>query len=50
MALFSAMTLVGIMKGQVPFSHLINAIFGTDIHYFGWEIPALLGDLPHQFA
>ncbi len=42
MALFSAMTLVGIMKGQVPFSHLINAIFGTDIHYFGWEIPALL--------
>ena len=42
MALFAAATLVGIMKGQVPFSHLINAIFDTDIHYFGWQIPALL--------
>jgi branched-chain amino acid transport system permease protein len=42
MALFSAMTLVGIMKGQVPFAHVINAIFGTELHYFGWEVPALL--------
>ncbi|PWJ15042.1 branched-chain amino acid ABC transporter permease [Jannaschia seohaensis] len=42
MALFAAMTLVGIQNGQVPFAHLINAIFGTDIHYFGWELPALL--------
>lgn len=42
MALFAAMTLVGIMNGQVPFSHLINAIFGTHIHYFGWNVPALL--------
>ncbi|QBF30367.1 branched-chain amino acid ABC transporter permease [Thalassococcus sp. S3] len=41
MALFAAMTLVGIMNGQVPFSHLINAIFGTHIHYFGWNVPAL---------
>ena len=38
MALFAAMTLVGIQNGQVPFSHLINAIFGTDIHYFGWSV------------
>ncbi|WP_299027508.1 branched-chain amino acid ABC transporter permease [uncultured Sulfitobacter sp.] len=38
MALFAAMTLVGIQNGQVPFSHLINAIFGTDIHYFGWDV------------
>lgn len=45
MALFSAMTLVGLMKGQIPFSHLINAIFGTDLHYFGWEIPALVAIL-----
>lgn len=45
MALFAAATLVGIMKGQVPFSHLINAIFGTEVHYFGWHIPALLGIL-----
>jgi branched-chain amino acid transport system permease protein len=38
MALFAAMTFVGIQNGQVPFSHLINAIFGTDIHYFGWSV------------
>jgi len=42
MALFAAMTLVGIQKGQVPFAHLINSIFGTDLHYFGWHIPAVI--------
>jgi len=42
MALFAALTLVGIMNGQVPFSHLINAIFGTHIHHFGCHVPALL--------
>ena len=41
MALFAALTLVGIMEGQVPFAHLINATFGTEIHHFGWELPAL---------
>ncbi|MGB3555911.1 MAG: branched-chain amino acid ABC transporter permease [Jannaschia sp.] len=41
MALFAAMTLVGIQNGQVPFAHLINATFGTNIHYFGWTVPAL---------
>ena len=41
MALFAAMTLVGIMDGQVPFAHLINAVLGTDVHYFGWTVPAL---------
>ncbi len=45
MALFAALTLVGIMNGQIPFAHLINAIFGTDLHYFGWEVPALLAIL-----
>ncbi|WP_163847441.1 branched-chain amino acid ABC transporter permease [Pseudooceanicola aestuarii] len=45
MALFAALTLVGIMEGQVPFAHLINAIFGTEIHHFGWHVPALLGIL-----
>ncbi|WP_424968133.1 MULTISPECIES: branched-chain amino acid ABC transporter permease [unclassified Dinoroseobacter] len=45
MALFAAMTLVGIQKGQVPFAHLINAMFGTNIHYFGWQVPALLAIL-----
>ncbi len=41
MALFAALTLVGIMEGQVPFAHLINSIFGTNVHHFGWEVPAL---------
>ena len=41
MALFAAMTLVGIQQGRIPFSHLINEIFGTDLHYFGWTVPAL---------
>ncbi|MEP3783544.1 branched-chain amino acid ABC transporter permease [Ascidiaceihabitans sp.] len=45
MALFAALTLVGIMEGQVPFAHLINATFGTKIHHFGWEVPALLAIL-----
>ena len=42
MALFAALTLVGIMEGQVPFSHLINAVLGTEIHHFGWHVPAVL--------
>jgi len=45
MALFAAMTLVGIMDGRVPFSHLINAILGTQVHHFGWHLPAVLGIL-----
>ncbi|WP_025769553.1 branched-chain amino acid ABC transporter permease [Thioalkalivibrio sp. HK1] len=42
MALFSALTLVGLMNGQVPFGHLINAIFGTQVHHFGWHLPAIV--------
>jgi branched-chain amino acid transport system permease protein len=42
MALFAALTLVGIMEGQVPFAHLINVIFGTEVHHFGWNVPAVL--------
>ncbi|MFK7941115.1 MAG: branched-chain amino acid ABC transporter permease, partial [Roseovarius sp.] len=45
MALFAALTLVGIMEGQVPFAHLINAMFGTEIHHFGWHVPALFAIL-----
>ncbi len=41
MALFAALTLVGIMEGQVPFAHVINAVFGTEVHHFGWHVPAL---------
>ena len=37
-----ALTLVGIQNGQVPFAHLINAVFGTKIHGFGWNVPAIL--------
>ena len=43
MALFAAMTLVGIMEGRVPFAHLINAILCTKIHHFGWHVNALFG-------
>ena len=42
MALFAALTLVGVQQGQVPFVHLINAVFGTEIHGFGWTVPSLL--------
>ncbi len=45
MALFSALTLVGIMEGQVPFAHVINATFGTDLHHFGWHVPGFVAIL-----
>ncbi|MDG1472800.1 MAG: branched-chain amino acid ABC transporter permease [Ascidiaceihabitans sp.] len=45
MALFAALTLVGIMEGQIPFSHLINAMFGSEIHHFGWHVPAFFAIL-----
>lgn len=46
MALFAAMTLVGIQEGRVPFSHLINAIFGTEVHHLPWHsVPALFAIL-----
>ena len=41
MALFAAMTMVGIQTGQVPFAHLINEVFGTEIHHFGFQLPAI---------
>jgi branched-chain amino acid transport system permease protein len=43
MALFAAMTLVGLMEGRIPFAHLINAIFGSNIHHFGWHLNAFVG-------
>ncbi|MCT8162044.1 branched-chain amino acid ABC transporter permease [Pseudoruegeria sp. SHC-113] len=42
MALFAALTLVGLQEGQIPFAHLINAILGTDLHHFGWHLPAVV--------
>jgi len=42
LALFAALTLVGIQKGQVPFAHLINAVTGGHLETFGWELPAIV--------
>jgi branched-chain amino acid transport system permease protein len=42
MALFAALTLVGFQSGQIPFAHLINAIFGTRLHHFGWNMPTFM--------
>ncbi len=42
MALFAALTLVGLQTGQVPFAELINAIFGTHLSHFGWQLPPLV--------
>lgn len=45
MALFAALTLVGFQSGQIPFAHLINVIFGTELHHFGWTMPSILAIL-----
>lgn len=42
LALFAALTLVGLQSGQVPFAHLINATFGTNVHNFGWQLPGIV--------
>ena len=42
MALFAAMTLVGFQNGQIPYAHLINAALGTEVHHFGWTLPAFV--------
>lgn len=42
MALFAALTLVGFQNGQIPFAHVINAIFGTNVHEFGWHLPSIV--------
>ncbi|RLL72231.1 branched-chain amino acid ABC transporter permease [Paenirhodobacter hankyongi] len=42
LALFAALTLVGIQQGQVPFAHVINAITGGHLESFGWQLPSVL--------
>ena len=42
LALFAALTLVGLQEGQVPFAHLINAITGVEVSHFGWTLPPLV--------
>ncbi|GMG80943.1 branched-chain amino acid ABC transporter permease [Paralimibaculum aggregatum] len=34
LALFAALTLVGFQTGQIPFAHLINAVWGTNMHHW----------------
>jgi len=41
MALFAALTLVGIMDGQVPFANLIKAVTGVEAESFGWHVHAI---------
>ena len=41
MALFAALTLVGLQEGQVPFAHLIAAVTGREVSHFGWTLPAV---------
>nr|VFK29708.1 MAG: amino acid/amide ABC transporter membrane protein 1, HAAT family [Candidatus Kentron sp. MB]VFK33847.1 MAG: amino acid/amide ABC transporter membrane protein 1, HAAT family [Candidatus Kentron sp. MB]VFK76436.1 MAG: amino acid/amide ABC transporter membrane protein 1, HAAT family [Candidatus Kentron sp. MB] len=41
LALFAALTLVGFQTGQVPFSHVINALFGTNLHHW-MPMPTIL--------
>jgi len=42
MALFAALTLVGLMNGQVPFAGLIHVISGVDVQTFGWQLPVVI--------
>lgn len=42
LALFAALTLVGIQQGQVPFAHLINAMTGLHVTHFGWTVPSVI--------
>jgi branched-chain amino acid transport system permease protein len=42
LALFAALTLVGLQTGQVPFAYLVTEITGVEIHTFGWNLPPLV--------
>lgn len=42
MALFAALTLVGLQTGQIPFAHLLKAAGITDAHHFGWTLPSFV--------
>ncbi len=42
MALFAALTLVGLQNGQIPFAPLINSVFGTNLSTFGWTLPTVV--------
>jgi len=42
LALFAALTLVGLQQGQVPFANLINTILGTHVKHFPWILPSIV--------
>jgi branched-chain amino acid transport system permease protein len=42
LALFAALTLVGLQTGQVPFAYLVTEMTGAGIHTFGWTLPPLV--------
>jgi branched-chain amino acid transport system permease protein len=42
MALFAALTLVGLQTGQIPFAHLINSLFSSQIYHWGPGLPLLI--------
>ena len=45
LCLFAALTLVGIMNGQVPFAPLLSAITGSHVANLGFTVPAVLAIL-----
>ena len=45
LALFAALTLIGIQQGQVPFAHLISTVTGMHLDSFGWTVPSMLAIL-----
>ena len=45
MALFAALTLVGVMDGQIPFAHLVNTLLGSDYHHWSSGVNAFLAIL-----
>ncbi len=49
LALFAALTLVGFLTGQLPFAHVINAVFGTEWHHW-YDAPGEGGNAPVWFV
>src|SRR5690606_11491767 len=45
LALFAALTLIGIQQGQVPFAHLISTVTGMHLDSFGWPVRSMLAIL-----
>jgi len=50
MALFAALTLVGLMNGQIPFAHVFNEILGTNVYHIYTPPETESGDPPLWFV